>query len=418
MNKIEKIVYDLVKRTPWIKFIIRNLYQSFFDLLPEKKEYFINKYSFKENCFLGFHDIDPFSIDCSKVLSNRTSIDLRMPLKDETLEIGYVNLNEGVIGDFNSLGVSYAWNFHKGCRLQWLSDSEIIYNSADNDKVISKILNITNSNEIIIDFPIDTVNKEKRIASSFSYERLERCMPGYGYLYNDDGYLNEYLPEQTGLFIVDLDNNSRKLIVSIKDLVNELDDDKFRVGYWHFVTHSEFSIDGRYISFLHRWVGNDIKKRWTRLIIYDLIENKWFSLPTTDWGVSHYVWNDRNQIIAYCSVDNIDCHAIFDIPSKEYKKIAVNKLNSDGHQSFIGNNEFVTDTYPDKYRMAKLYKVNVETNEVTKLASIYSPKKYQTKTYYKHIACDLHPRVSENGKYLCFDSPRNGKRSLYVMKLK
>lgn len=417
MNKLEKTIYNSVKRTPWLKFILRNLYQSLFDMFPRKKEFFLNSYQLKENCFFGFHDIDPFSTDCTKILTNHTLLDSQMPKKEDGLKVGYIEFTDEKMGNFNQLGISYAWNYHKGCRLQWLSRSQIIYNTAVNNKLVSKIFNIETEEEKIIDYPIDSIHQQKKLATTFSYERLEHCMPGYGYIYKDEGFINEYAPRGTGLFIIDLNQNARKLIISIDELTDNLNDKKFKCGYWHFVTHSEFSPDGRYISFLHRWIGNDIKKRWTRLIIYDLQEEKWFVLPTSSWGVSHYIWNNKNQILAYCNVENVDGHVLFDIPSMNYKKIAVSELNSDGHQSFIDNDNFVTDTYPDKYRMAKLYKVNISMNKIELLAAIYSPKKFQTKTYYKHIACDLHPRVSKNGKYVCFDSPRTGKRSIYVMKI-
>jgi hypothetical protein len=417
MNKLEKIIYDLVKRTPWMKYLLRNLYQSFFDLLPKKKEYFYKPYQYRENFFFGFHDLDPFSADCKKILANHTSFDLRMPNKYEFLNIGYFDWVDEKMGEFKKLGVSYAWNYHKGCRLQWLSDSKVIFNSAINDKLLSIIVDINNRKDQIINYPIDTINQVKMVATSFSYERLERCMPGYGYQYQDEGMLNDYAPAETGLFIVDLRQNIRKLLISVADLVKELNDESFRQNHWHFVTHSEFSSDGRYVSFLHRWIGSDIKKRWTRLIIYDFKNNEWFVLPTTDWGVSHYIWNEKNQILAYCSVENTDSHVIFDIPSMKYKIIAANKLNSDGHQSFINSNEFITDTYPDKYRMAKLFRVDIKNDNVKLLSSVYAPKQFQTKTYYNHIACDLHPRVSRNGEYVCFDSPRTGKRAIYVMKI-
>jgi len=417
MNKIEKFVYNMVKRTPWIKFLLRNLYQSFFDLLPKKKEFLSNTVQYKENYFFGFHDIDPFSTDCTKVLTNYTLLDLQMPQKENALDVGYIDLIDDVLSNFHCIGSSFSWNFHKGCRLQWLTDTKIIYNSAIDNKLVSKIFDIEFGSEQVINYPIDTICKQKMIATSFSYERLERCMPGYGYIYQDEGLLDYFSPKGTGLFIVDLQQNTRRLLISIFDLAKELNDKQYETGYWHFITHSEFSNDGRYVSFLHRWIGEDIKKRWTRLIVYDLQECYWFSVPTTGWGVSHYVWNNSNQILCYCNIDDEDCHVLFDMPSLEYKKIAVKKLNSDGHQSFIGSDEFVTDTYPDKYRMANLYKVSISSNKVEHLVSAYSPKQFQTKTYYRHIACDLHPRVSKNGKLLCFDSPRTGKRGLYVMKI-
>lgn len=417
MNKIEKIVYDLVKKNPWMKFLLRNLYQTFFDLLPQKKEHFTYSYDYKENCFFGFHDLDPFSFDNTKVLSNRTSIDLRMPKKNEELEIGYIDLDNGKLGDFNTLAHSKTWNYHKGCRLQWLTNKTVIFNTEDNNNIVSRIIDIQSGIERQIGYPIDSICRKNNIASSFSYERLEYCMPGYGYMYKDDGYLNIFSPKETGLFIIDLENNHRKLLVSIDELATDLNNKKIETSYWHFVTHSEFSIDGKYISFLHRWVAKDIKKRWTRLIVYDLENNKWFALPTTGWGVSHYVWNKSNQILAYSSLDGIDSHVIFDIHQLSHKRIVPEIINSDGHQSFIEEKVFITDTYPDKYRMAKIHKVNIETGNVELLASVYSPKEFQTKSYYSHIACDLHPRVSANGEYICFDSPRTGKRALYVMKI-
>lgn len=418
MNKIEKYIYDILKSKPWIKFLVRNIYQTLFDILPKKKEYSINNIDFRENYFFGFHDKTPFSQDCQKILANHLIINsLRMPKKHDSLEIGYFKFNNGNIGEFVLLKNTAAWNYHKGCRLQWIDNETLIFNSTYNDKLVSTIYNIITLEEQIINYPIDTVSMDGKWASSFSYERLECLMPGYGYAYSDDGYISENIPKETGLFLIDLKENSRKLILSLSELVSDLKDIQGIGEYKHYITHSEFSNDGRYISFLHRWTSTDIRDRKTRLVIYDLEKKIYFTAPT-EGMVSHYVWNKDNKILAYCNVDKTDCHVLFDIPNIEnYRKIVPDKLNSDGHQSFINNIEFVTDTYPDKYRMAKLFKVNIEREDVQLLASLHSPKKYQTRNFQKHIACDLHPRVSPNGKYVSFDSIRNNKRSLCIMNI-
>lgn len=140
-------------------------------------------------------------------------------------------------------------------------------------------------------------------------------------------------------------------------------------------------------------------------------------LPTQESG-SHYVWNYKNEIIASCILDGKNCHVLYNVNTpNDYKIIAGKVLNSDGHQTFISDDVFITDTYPDKYRMTKLYKVNICDNVVELIASIYSPKQFQTRDVFKHIACDLHPRVSPQGKYVSFDSATTGKRSLFVMTL-
>ena len=341
-----------------------------------------------------------------------------MPKKEDNLEVGYFNFEAGRLCNFVPLGDSFAWNYHKGCRLQWVNDKKIIFNTASEGKLFSKIVDINSKEEQWINYPIDTASDCGTIATSFSYERLENLMPGYGYPYKDQGLLEENAPRNTGLYLVDLINNQRTLVISLETLANDLREEISEPNsFRHYVTHSEFSPDNRYVSFLHRWVSKDVLNRRSRLVIFDREEQKHFALPTSGM-VSHYVWNKKNQILAYCNVNNKDCHAIFHIPAVDvFKSIATETLNSDGHQSFITENTFITDTYPDKYRMAKLFKVNIATDDTQLLALIYSPKKFQTKNFHKHIACDLHPRVSPCGEYVCFDAVRQGNRSLCVMKI-
>jgi hypothetical protein len=422
MNKIEHFVYALVYKNPRLKIWIRNVYQSLYDLLPRLKDWSYSPLQCKEGFFCGFHDVDSFSVDEKKLLANHCINDRVMPTNDIALTVGYFDFENGDIGSYHSVGHSYAWNFHKGCRQQWLSNEECIYNTAFNGKLISNIVNVVTDVRGMIDYPIDAVYAKEMIATSFSYERLEHCMPGYGYHYKDGGELDELVPQNTGLFLVDIPKNERELIVSIKQLADDLNEGQYLRGYMHYVTHTEFSKDGRYISFLHRWidVATTTLKRWSRLMIYDRLTKVYFSLPT-QYMVSHYVWNNENQIVAYCTYDNISSHVLFSIVNGEcssIQRIAYPTLNSDGHQSFVNDSAFITDTYPNKRRIAYLYMTDMEQNAVKRIASLYSGKTFQSTSKKGHVACDLHPRVSASGNYVCFDSCHTGKRSLCVMRLK
>ena len=42
MNKIEKIIYDALKKHPQIKLFVRDAYQNVMDLIPDKPNYTIN----------------------------------------------------------------------------------------------------------------------------------------------------------------------------------------------------------------------------------------------------------------------------------------------------------------------------------------------------------------------------------------
>ena len=417
MNKLEKVIYDVVKNSPGLKRKVRNLYQSIFDLLPRKKNFSVNPICTKEGYFFGFHDVSPFSPNDQLILANKLTIPRRMPGYEDGLEVGYFILKEGRPDEYVKIGETYSWNYHKGCRMQWLNDAEVIYNSLGDNGMGSTIYNIHTKQDRRIDFPIDSVHEGGHLASSFSYERLENCMGGYGYIYSDESFLEENIPESTGLFLVDLETNKRRLLVSIKELFEFGAVPDYVKNQKNFVTHTLFSKDGRYLSFMHRAVSAQYDAlRWSRLLVYDLQENK-LHVAGTDNMVSHYVWNDENQIIAFCRMEGIDSHVLFKEPNlKTWDRIAYPRLNSDGHQSFIHSNSFITDTYPDKYRIARIFKVDIQSNEVKLLVKVNSLKKYQSIPG-AHWACDLHPRMNRSGTILCFDSVFTGKRALCTMKI-
>lgn len=420
MNRLETIVYNAVRKNPALKQAVRNVYQSVFDLMPRRKELFAGVVDYREGYFFGFHDVSPLSAGGTKLLAMHNSFDLRMPQPQEPLTVGYFDFNDGKMGNYHAVGESFAWNYHKGCRLQWLDSDRLIYNTAIDGELCSKIYNVADGSEIAVPHPIDAVfiSGDKQIASSFSYERLERCMPGYGYPYADNGLAEESAPKQTGLFVVDLTSGERELMLSLDEIARKVTG-QIEPEYLHFVTHTEFSKTGRYLSFLYRRIPRegDYMKRRSVMCVYDFKTKELTVLPSQESG-SHYVWNSQDQIIASCNIDGKNCHALFDMNNlSEVKPIDEAHLNSDGHQSFIADTQFITDTYPDKFRMAKLYVADIESNTSRLIANIYSPKEFQTRDFHCHIACDLHPRVIGGGKYVCFDSPRTGKRGIYVMAL-
>ena len=413
MNRVESFVYNKVKNNYILKNFIRNVYQGFYDLLPNYASSFSKAPIVHENCFFGFHDCNPFSADGTKHLAGRLNIPLRMPVKGEALEIGYWTGLQ--FQTWVHLSDSYAWNYHKGCRLQWIDDASCIFNQAKNNRLCAEIVDVNDMTHRFVSWPIDTVSPDGQIATTFSYERLEAMMPGYGYLYGDeDAFMNDDISEKTGLFLVDLQKNERKLLLSLAEIANfQHSEDMDRT--FHFVTHTEFSSDGRYISFLHRWYRGTYRR--TRLLVYDQTTGQLFASPTTGM-VSHYHWNAEGGIIAYCRMEDVDSHVFFSSPQmSQWVRCAYPRLNVDGHQHFIDNDWFLVDTYPDKWRHAKLYKVNCRTSEVVTIADVKSPKKFVAPDQKHWWKCDLHPRCDSQGQWASFDSVHTGIRSLCIMPL-
>lgn len=413
MNKIESFVYNIVKNNYILKNLVRNTYQGLYDLMPNYDSSFCRTPIELPNSFFGFHDCNPFDKDATKHLAYKLNIPLRMPDKEDLLEVGFwtgQNFNQWV-----KLGDTGAWNYHKGCRLQWLNDDECIYNNVRNGVLCAEIVSVDGKNRRYIDWPIDTISPDGRYATTFSYERLQRMMPGYGYLYGDkDSYMDEDVSDKTGLYIIDVENNERKLLLSLKEISSfRHEDDMDRT--FHFVTHTEFSPDGKCVAFLHRWYKGTYHK--TRLLVYDFEKQQLYASPTTGM-VSHYHWNKENGIVAYCRMENIDSHVYFsNREMTEWKRCAYPQLNSDGHHHFIDSEWFLVDTYPDKWRHCKIYKVNRETDEVVLLADVKSPKKFVAPDGQHWWKCDLHPRCDNKGQWVSFDSVHRGVRSLCIMPL-
>jgi len=371
MNKIEYFIYNRLKQNPKIKLYIRNIYQNFFDLIPKKPDFFCNITYIRENYFFGFHDITPFSKNNEYILANRLTIPLRMPKPGDKLIVGYfkdIGLNK-----YESIDETDAWNYHKGCRLQWLiSGKQIIYNHHNRarDEVRARYYDIQKNKYYNLEFPIDTVSPNGKLFTSFSYSRLNKYMPGYGYEFKDYSDINSYHPEDSGIIINDK-KNILKFKLSLSVIIINLEDERIHIS------------------------------------------------PTREM-FSHYVWNPNGSIIAYCRINGIDSHVLFkDFTMQEYIRVAYPILNSDGHQTFSNDpKKFIVDTYPDKKRTARLYEVNIGQNTTKLLASIRSPKVFQSPDYTKnHWACDLHPRLSPDGNYVSFDSVHTGKRAFCIMQI-
>ena len=233
--------------------------------------------------------------------------------------------------------------------------------------------------------------------------------------YTDEAYAEELKSGHTGLFLIDLEKGSRQQLLSLQQIAAFEPQEGMDNDTMHFVTHTEFSHSDRYVAFLHRWYKGTYRR--TRLLIYDRETGQLHASPTTGM-VSHYAWNGQDGLVAYCRVEDVDSHVFFtDATMREWKRCGYPRLNSDGHHHFVNDHCFVVDTYPDRRRHARLYLVDTETDAVEMVADVESGKHFVSPDEHHNWKCDLHPRCSHNGHWLCFDSVHTGKRALCLMEV-
>ena len=419
MNAIERFVYDIVKTSPRLRKLVRNAYQSIFDILPTPKYKSAYPIIQRKGYFFGFHDHSPFSHDNKRLLANHFNDDLYMPNGNNALEIGFFEGDD--YEHFIPVSQSYAWNWHMGCKLQWRgSYNEIIFNDYREGSNISRIINIDSKEEIILPDSISSVSPDGKWAVGYSFKRLNKLMPGYGYLNDVIENDIDIKKPNSGIYRINLDDNTKKNIISIEKLAS-INQKKTMNKADHFLTHAIFSPDSSKFIFLHRWVNldGDIEKRFSRLVVAN-IEGDILNIFKTDEMVSHIGWKSSSEVVAYCRLNVFgDKYAIFNVRDDDhFKVLGKDQLLSDGHPSFESSGRWmITDTYPNRRRVQQLIIYDTHSNQRFDIAHLPMPKKFQSPTIYKHWACDLHPRWRKDSQMISFDSTFSGSRSLCTINL-
>lgn len=411
MNYIEKFVYDLVKKNPKLKNKIRDIYQKVLSFIPKKEKQ--SKYDIIERrgFFYGFHDKIPWSLDNNKLLAHKVLIDNRKIEKNDKTEIGYFCGDDFL--DFKKLAETKSWNWQQGSMLQWLGrNDKIIYNDWDGNKNIAKIIDKNGDLITKLDYPIGAVSENGEYALSYSFARLNRGMPGYGYPFENDKLKEEKIPENSGLKLLRLENRDVKDLFSIKDIF-EIQTEESMNNAYHFFTHCLFSYNKDKFLFLHRWL-NEGKRLKSRLISYDIKNDKLFIFPTNGM-VSHFTWVNNDKVFAYANTETHgDGYYLFEDNKTDFQFINNNNYSNDGHPQYcLANGFIVTDTYPNRFRIQELSVFDLEDQQKEIIAKLKSPLDYK-----EQIRCDLHPRWDRSGKQICFDSAHLGKRSLCTLKYK
>jgi hypothetical protein len=411
VNNLEQLIFNSLKKNQRLKGIIRDIYQNVMFIFPQEKENTMFEIVSRPGYFFGFHDKSPWSPDNQLLLSHNFSNDLIDIQKEDFFKIGYFQGTE--FTKFESIGQSSSINWQQGSMLQWLGNTgNIIYNDVVKDRNVARIIDL--NGKIIDNLPgaISHVSPDGRFAVGYSFERLQKYAPGYGYAHGKDDALYEKIPSNHGLMLYDLNHGTEKLLFSIKDLCEQFPDQKMEASF-NFITHCLFSPDGKRFLFLHRGIKN-MNYISTRLFTCNTDGRDLFLFPT-NYMVSHLAWRNNSQILAYCSVKNEnDSYILFNDQKETYEVVGKSFFTSDGHPSFCPTNLdwFVTDTYPDRLRNSRLMLFDMKNQKKYTLARLRQPLKYK-----EELRCDLHPRWDRKGEYLCFDSAHLGKRSLCTMKI-
>lgn len=390
-----------------------------------------------KHAFFGYYDVSPESEDGTKILYNVAPFNDHMPDKSDALKVGYYDTTDN---KYIEIGETHAWNFQEGCRLQWMSNDEVIYNDRQDDHYISIEYDIKSKKKTIYDVPVYSLDRKNRRALTYNFNRNR-----YSYAHDESEEKTDYAKD--GIFILDLNDNSTKLLISLENLATA----NGTMGLNNWVEHCSFNPDGSRFCFFHRW-NDENGLMQTNFCVSDL-DGK-YNVVIKKGFCSHFGWKNNDVLTAWARLprginkvqqnqsaivkkfysfalkiyhllihDNSikqkltnDAYIVFDFNNDTKNKIPNPDFVSDGHCTWDGDKHIMlTDTYPDSDNLRSLMLYSENDNQVYLLGKFFSYPDIRDKEKYSlaGIRCDLHPKWSYDHKKVYFDSTHEGHRGLY-----
>lgn len=354
--------------------------------------------------FFGYYDLQPYNKEATKHLAHRVAFADRIPEINDIAEVGYITISDKV---FHKVGETCAWNFQQGALLQWFNEGNIIYNDFRDGKFCSVIKNIYNGFERIVCQPLANLSLDRKWGLSINFPRVWDFRPGYGYCNLKDEFYSENSPEEDGIFLVDIEKNTSKLIVNYKQLA-EIFPEKPFCDMKLLVNHITFNPSASRFLFLLRNFPEPGKRWGTILITADRDGNNLKNLTNYEVN-SHYYWKNDKEIIIYSGLPKWGIYFINDEKNGAKEMLDDDLINYDDIHCIYSPDRtcFIGDGYPNTGSCRYIMFYDLINKKSSAIAKIYSTPVDNT-----DIRCDLHNRFSIDGCLVSFDSYHTDKRQI------
>jgi len=375
--------------------------------------------------WFGYYDKQQLDPSMRYVLGMQVGFEHRSPAADDQIGIGMIDLLDGE--RWIELGTSHAWCWQQGCMLQWRPGhpNEVMWNDRQGDRFVSHVLDVQNGQKRTLPYPFYALCPDGLKAVAPDFRRINNMRPGYGYAGLPDPYADQLAPQDSGIYLLDLETGERSLILSLAEVASipypraDLSPAK------HYFNHLLVSPDGSRFEFLHRWRMEGERGFGTRMLTAPLASQavKPGDIRVVDdYGhTSHFIWRDPSHILAwayhpshgwafYLYEDHPEANQGTMVGTPEV--VGKDTMRVNGHCTYLPGNQWIlNDTYPDTDRKQHLYLYHVETGRHVPLGSFYAPESYRGEW-----RCDLHPRFSPDGRRIVIDSTHGGDgRQMYLL---
>lgn len=225
-------------------------------------------------------------------------------------------------------------------------------------------------------------------------------------------------PAYSGVFVFDIATGERKLVVSYKQVADEIAPKSPEIKERHmWIEHAEFNPAGTRLLFLPRTWDESGKRLETGMYTIGIDGKDMREVVPYGKNVSHWTWRNNNEIVATFKFDGAARHVLFTDSGKEDFR-ALPGMDWDGHCTFDRSGRYmVTDNNKDDGKIQNfLWLYDAKKDTYVKLATFdMVDKRFLGGN--SDTRCDLHPRWSDDNKMICVDAvdPKTKTRQLFIV---
>ena len=357
--------------------------------------------------FFGYYGINPWDSTGTYHLALETDFHTHRPLPADVAAVGLIHRETH---EFTAYARTSAFNLQQGSMLHWIGDA-FTFNDWEDGTLVSRAVHPGTGIVRTIQGAIAAVSPTAPIAIGLNYARMAHCraVVGYANEMNPDGIVAQ--PEDDGLYLLNLQDGSAQLVLSIAEVVRRSGCERLAGGRAWF-NHVLFNTDGTRLLFFCRCRhenGFD-SSLWT---VNPDGSDVALQIPF-GYRVSHFDWRTPTQILVSSDITGEMGFVVFSDGARDFTPFGRGLLPSDGHASFSPDRQWLLcDTYPrGSRRLAQLMVYHIAGNRKVVLGEFHHEKQFTG-----DIRCDLHPRWAPDGTTVTFDSVHEGSRQIYSVDL-
>ena len=414
LYEIEKLAKRVLEPFPFIKVAGKRVYQVLGYALSDEKiksEGELRRVTPDDGFeyYFGYYDKSPWDAADRRMIALKAKRTWKSVAPKEPAELVLIDTADG--NRVQVIATVRAWNVQQGCMAQWLGPDfsrYILYNDFRDGAYCAVIYDTSAMREArTLPMPVYDVARDGSFALSLDFSRLHRMRPGYGYSNLPDASAGKLCPDAPCIWRMALSDGTVTPLLKYTDFA-AFEPDPSMEGAEHKVNHLMICPDGSRFMVLHRWFKKG--RKHTRLVTANTDGTGLYNL-SDDGFASHSFWKNDREILSFLRKGTTGEHYyLMKDRTREYRLLWP-QLRTDGHCSYAPDgSRVVTDTYPNRKRLASVYICSDEANLAQRVARVFSPLRYVG-----DCRCDLHPRWNRRGDMICIDSVHEGRRGLYVL---